>query len=78
MSDSAPYVEPIIFLPTEPIKLETPNDLIVSQEETIKRLDFCLPCENLTHDVIPKCSQCDCSISMLTTLNFKSCPIGKW
>ncbi len=48
------------------------------KEETIRRVSFCIICENNILDVIPKCSQCNCSLSMVTTLSFKTCPIGKW
>jgi hypothetical protein len=55
------------------------NDNInCTPEQTTQRLEFCMPCENNVLDVIPKCNQCNCSISMLVTLNFKTCPIGKW
>lgn len=54
------------------------NDMIVTKDETEKRISFCITCENNVLDIIPKCKECDCSISMLTTLNFKSCPIDKW
>ena len=54
-------------------------DLIVSLEETTERLSHCVSCEhNKIVDDIPKCDQCNCSISMLTTLNFKKCILGKW
>jgi hypothetical protein len=57
---------------------ENADNIICNREETQKRISFCIPCEKNTLDVIPKCSECNCSISMLTTLNFKTCPIGKW
>lgn len=47
-------------------------------EQTTQRLEFCMPCENNILDVIPKCQQCDCPISSLASMVFKSCPIGKW
>lgn len=55
------------------------NDNIdCTSEESSRRLEFCIPCENNILDDIPKCSMCDCPISSLATMNFKSCPIGKW
>ena len=54
------------------------DDLTTSPEEVTKRLSFCMPCENNILDIIPKCNQCDCPISSLASMNFKSCPIGKW
>jgi hypothetical protein len=57
---------------------QTTNDITVIKEETEKRISFCVNCEHNILDVIPKCDECNCSISMLTTLNFKTCPIGKW
>jgi hypothetical protein len=53
-------------------------DLIITQEETQKRISFCVNCEQNVLDIINKCDQCNCSISMVTTLSFKTCPIGKW
>lgn len=50
----------------------------VSQEETQERISICLLCKHKILDIVPKCDQCNCSISMLTTAAFKSCPIGKW
>ena len=52
--------------------------LTCTQEESLRRLEFCVPCENHTLDVFPKCKQCDCPISSLASMSFKSCPIGKW
>lgn len=57
---------------------ENINDISCDENETQKRVLFCMTCENNVLDVIPKCSQCNCSISMLTTMSFKTCPIGKW
>jgi len=53
------------------------NDLTCTPEETTRRLQFCSPCENNVLDIFPKCSQCDCPISSLGSMSFKSCPIGK-
>jgi hypothetical protein len=52
--------------------------LTCTQEETFKRIEFCGPCDHNVLDVFPKCNQCDCPISSLASMNFKSCPIGKW
>lgn len=57
---------------------DTDIEILVTPEETQRRLSFCIPCENHILDVIPKCKVCDCSISMLSTLIFKNCPIEKW
>jgi len=54
------------------------DNIYCTEEETTNRISFCMPCENNVLNVISECSQCNCSISMLTTLNFKTCPIGKW
>ena len=54
-------------------------DLIVSQEETDNRLSFCISCDhNQIINDVPSCDQCNCTISMVTTLSFKKCTIGKW
>jgi hypothetical protein len=52
--------------------------LTSTQEEVLRRLEFCSPCEHNTMDVFPKCKHCDCPISSLASMNFKTCPIGKW
>lgn len=79
MNDTAPFVKPTIpnnvneeILPVQ--------DILVTPDITNNRLIHCLSCENLNKEIsdIPKCNQCDCSISMLTTISFKTCPIGKW
>ena len=75
---TAPYSDPVTPESTIPNEVVVPSDILVTPEETTKRLNVCTLCDELTHDVIPKCSQCNCSISMLTTLLFKTCPIGKW
>jgi hypothetical protein len=54
------------------------ENLLVTADVTHSRLKYCLTCENNVLDVIPKCNQCDCSISLLTTLSFKTCPVEKW
>ena len=48
------------------------NDILVSQEETTRRLSFCMTCESNVLEVIPKCKECNCSLSMVTTLNLKT------
>ena len=52
--------------------------LTSTQEETLRRLKFCGLCENNIMDIFPKCKQCDCPISSLASMSFKTCPIGKW
>jgi|688.fasta_scaffold1346595_2 hypothetical protein len=60
------------------MSLEGLDDLTTPPEEVTIRLSFCMPCENNVLDVISKCKQCDCPISSLASMSFKSCPIGKW
>lgn len=57
---------------------EKVDELYCEDEEKNKRISNCLSCEKNVLDIIPKCTECNCSISMLTTLTFKTCPIGKW
>ena len=54
------------------------QELTCTPEETTRRIEFCIPCENKVMDTFPKCKQCDCPISSLTSISFKTCPIGKW
>lgn len=54
------------------------QDLTCTPEETQRRIDICVVCENNILDIFPKCKQCDCPISSLTSMSFKTCPIGKW
>ena len=54
------------------------EELMCNKEEISRRVLLCSECEHNILDVIPKSEKCDCSISMVTTLNFKTCPIGKW
>jgi len=58
--------------------MEQNDTLICTEEETSRRLSFCMQCENNVLDVVPKCNQCNCSLSMVTTLSFKTCPVEKW
>lgn len=50
----------------------------ISQEEIDNRVSFCMVCENNVLIEVPKCLQCNCTISVITTLPLKTCPIGKW
>ncbi len=79
MSDTAPFVKPSEPIVVEQEQLQVEH-LLVTQDVTLSRLEHCLSCEHLNRELqdIPKCNQCDCSISMLTTITFKVCPIGKW
>lgn len=54
--------------------------VIVSSDETQRRLDFCTSCDSFgSDDHRPGvCLECNCSIPMMTTLSFKTCPISKW
>ena len=54
------------------------DNINCTPEQTTQRLEFCMPCENNILDIIPKCKQCDCPISSLASMSFKTCPIGKW
>ena len=53
-------------------------DINCKPDETERRLEFCMACENLDLELFPKCKECNCSISMLGSYKFKVCPIGKW
>jgi hypothetical protein len=57
---------------------EDRDNINCTEEETTRRLSFCMPCEHNVLDIIPKCNQCNCPLSSLASMNFKSCPIGKW
>jgi hypothetical protein len=54
------------------------DNIMTTQEEVDHRMSFCGTCEYNILDVIPKCSQCNCPLSSLMLMSFKSCPIGKW
>jgi hypothetical protein len=54
------------------------QELTCSREETLARIEICGSCDNNLLDDIPKCNQCNCPISSLTSMSFKTCPIGKW
>ena len=54
-------------------------DINCAPEETLRRIAFCGPCEdNYIFNGAPSCKHCNCSISLLTTVTYKTCPIGKW
>lgn len=54
-------------------------DIIASKEETEKRVQVCIACnDNVMLNMVPSCNHCNCSISIMTTLTFKECPLGKW
>ena len=53
-------------------------DIKCTPEETEYRLSFCMTCEKSNHVDIPKCTECNCTLSMIGTWKFKLCPIGKW
>jgi hypothetical protein len=82
MNDTAPFVPApeIIDVITQELSPQSTHDLIVSTEETQRRLSFCINCEHLGHNEsnVPICLECGCNMSMLTTMSFKSCPINKW
>lgn len=56
------------------------NDNIDSTPEQIQeRLTQCNICDkNKSNNNIPTCTECNCTIGILVSMNFKSCPIGKW
>ena len=54
------------------------DNIMTTPEEVAKRIEVCGPCENNVLDLFPKCNQCDCPISSLISMSFKTCPIGKW
>lgn len=58
--------------------MTTDIDINTDPVEKEKRISFCSTCEKNVLDILPKCSECDCSLSMLTSFKFKSCPIAKW
>jgi hypothetical protein len=64
------------------LKHEPADDMtvIVSAAETARRLNFCMSCDRFGSDEHRPgvCLECNCSIPMITTLRFKTCPIGKW
>ena len=49
-------------------------------EESALRLDLCKNCVNFVFDEDNNtiCSGTGCNISLMTTYNFKSCPLEKW
>jgi len=76
---------PVVIFAPEPTVLDVQEQLaqealIVSPEETSRRLSFCNGCEHngRNEEDIPTCVACGCNLSMLTTLSFKSCPVNKW
>jgi hypothetical protein len=55
------------------------DDINCTKQETETRITACVGCDRLVQDDgIPKCTECNCTISMLTSFKFKTCPIGKW
>ena len=64
------------------LKHEPADDMtvMVSARETERRLNFCTSCDSFGSDNQRPgvCLECNCSIPMMTTLSFKTCPIGKW
>lgn len=55
------------------------DNINCTQEQIEHRLSFCNPCENNNPVAnIPMCSECNCTVGILVSMNFKSCPIGKW
>jgi hypothetical protein len=55
------------------------DDVNCTKQETEKRISFCVDCDRRSDDEnVPKCTECNCTISMLSSFRFKSCPIGKW
>jgi hypothetical protein len=54
------------------------DDVNCTKEETERRINFCVECDKLDETDAPKCTECNCTISMMTSFRFKTCPIGKW
>lgn len=55
-------------------------EVVCTFEESDTRLSLCKSCENffVDHDQHTKCKGCGCNISMMITMKFKNCPLGKW
>lgn len=51
--------------------------IIVSTEESTRRMTICESCPNLTV-VTQQCSVCGCFMKAKTKLNSANCPVGKW
>lgn len=57
------------------------NDNIECTElEHTSRLNYCKNCIafKIKDDFLTECSECGCSISLMTTFKFKICPKGNW
>lgn len=56
------------------------DDIICSQEQQEQRLNICKNCPSfvIKETQMTECSECECSISLLITFKFKSCPKGNW
>lgn len=66
--------------PTEEDIANNPDNVYCTEEEKNLRLDVCKVCDKFTfsEEKTTECTECGCSISLLTTFTFKSCPLEKW
>lgn len=54
------------------------DNINCTEEEKQHRIVVCGTCEDNILDVIPKCKHCQCPISSITMMKFKTCPLEKW
>jgi hypothetical protein len=56
------------------------ENITCTAEESHDRITVCKECPKfvVNEDWTTKCGECDCSISMMITFKFKTCPIGSW
>ena len=55
------------------------NDILVSEEEKVRRLGICKGCPDL-QDLVGamQCGKCGCFLNIKAGLNSMSCPKGEW
>ena len=66
---------------TQQVVQELHAEQLMSAPEVVQqRLTICNTCEHRVLDTnnIPTCNLCGCNITMMATINFKTCPIGLW
>lgn len=65
-----------------PLIINPPTDpgIECSSEQKLARLELCKSCVNFSFDTTGHtiCSGTGCNISLMTTYNFKQCPMEKW
>lgn len=66
--------------PTKKDIANNPDNVYSTDEQRQYRLDICKKCEKflVSEEKKTECIECGCSISLLTTFSFKSCPLEKW